>query len=88
MKVTKQMLDAALRKAVEAGLLPRSLLREESFADREVIRLILEAAIDVADEPRHNTVCKNIFPSWRRFARQSFSVNPHMPSPTPCAKRG
>lgn len=88
MKVTKHMLDAAMRKAVEAGLLPRSALREESFADREVIRLVLEAAIDVAGEPRRTTMGWNTLPTWRRLARPSFSVSPGVLMRTSCAKRG
>ena len=46
MIVTNQMLEAALRKAVEAGLLPRDALRGESFGEREVIRHVLQAALN------------------------------------------
>ena len=46
MIVTNQMLEAALRKAVEAGLLPRDALRGESFGEREVIRHVLQAPLN------------------------------------------
>lgn len=87
MKVTKQMLDAAMRKAVEAGLLPRSALRQDSFADREVIRLVLEAATAV-DESRLVAVSRNWIPSWRRFVRPAFPVRANGALAPSCVKRG
>jgi hypothetical protein len=69
MKVTKPMLDAAMRKAVEAGLLPREALRQESYADREVFRLILEAAIDTVKIAYPETSYRSIYPSSRQLAR-------------------
>ncbi|HEX7648720.1 MAG TPA: hypothetical protein VF450_15050 [Noviherbaspirillum sp.] len=69
MKVTKPMLDAAMRKAVEAGLLPREALRQESYADREVFRLILEAAIDTIEIAYPETSYRSKYPPLRRLAR-------------------
>lgn len=77
MNVTKQMLDAAMRKAVEAGLLPRSALRHDSFADREVIRLVLEAAATAGDLHQGKTARK-LTPSWRRFIQPDFFPQAHM----------
>lgn len=39
-----EMLEAAIKKAVEAGLLPRRACREDSSFDRDLIRLVLQAA--------------------------------------------
>ncbi|HYC42382.1 MAG TPA: hypothetical protein VEB70_05295 [Noviherbaspirillum sp.] len=46
--VTEEMLDAALRKAVEAGLLPRNACREERQEYQELVRIVLQAAFEVA----------------------------------------
>lgn len=48
MNITNEMLQAAMKKAVEAGLLPRNAYRENMQANQELIRFILEAALDVA----------------------------------------
>lgn len=46
MKLTEEMLDAAVEKAVEAGLLPRNACREDFAVNRELIRFVLQAGID------------------------------------------
>lgn len=48
MNVTNEMLQAAVKKAVEAGLLPRSACREKQAAHGELMRGILEAALELA----------------------------------------
>lgn len=63
MKITMQMLDAAIRKAVEAGLLPRDALREESCGDRELIRHVVEAALDAGKPRRSNDAPTHAMPT-------------------------
>lgn len=48
--VTEAMLDAALRKATEAGLFPRHCSTSEMQANREVMYGILTAAMSEAAE--------------------------------------
>lgn len=48
MNITNEMLQAAMKKAVEAGLLPRNAYRENMSANQEVIRFILKAALEAA----------------------------------------
>jgi hypothetical protein len=60
MKVTEAMLDAALRKATEAGLLPRHCSSYEMQVNREVMFGILsaamrEATIDFIEDTRVGT---------------------------------
>ncbi|TFW05798.1 hypothetical protein E4K72_10915 [Oxalobacteraceae bacterium OM1] len=50
MKITPAMLEAALLKAVEAGLIPRRSTAQEQLQNRQVIRSILEAAVAAADD--------------------------------------
>lgn len=45
--VTEEMLDAAVKKAVEAGLLPRHAGRDTQDY-QELIRFVLQAALDAA----------------------------------------
>lgn len=45
MELTNAMLQAAIDKAVEAGLLPKYVRKDESAFDREVMRLVLQAAL-------------------------------------------
>lgn len=47
MKVTNEMLDAAVKKATEAGLLPRHARKEDMSINQELIRIVLQAALDV-----------------------------------------
>jgi len=49
--VNEKMLDAAIRKAVEAGLLPRRARHEDRSSDQELIRYILQAALDTLADP-------------------------------------
>lgn len=46
--VTEEMLDAALKKAVEAGLLPRNACREDRQEYQELVRYVVQAALEVA----------------------------------------
>ncbi len=46
MYITEQMVDAAMRKAIEAGLLPRHACGSEVAANQELIRYILQAALE------------------------------------------
>lgn len=46
MKITTEMIDAAMRKATEAGLLPRHACREDVSINRELIRMVLLAALE------------------------------------------
>lgn len=46
MELTNAMLQAAIDKAIEAGLLPKYIRKEESAVDREVMRLVLQAALN------------------------------------------
>lgn len=48
MDITKDMLQAATRKAVEAGLLPRRVYAEDIATNAEIMRDILEAALENA----------------------------------------
>lgn len=48
MNLTEEMLDIAMRKAVEAGLLPRDACREDRYGQRELIRYILQATLETA----------------------------------------
>lgn len=52
MNVTEEMLDMAMRKAVEAGLLPRDACREDRCGQRELIRHILQATLETAARSR------------------------------------
>lgn len=48
MKVTNQMIDAAMKKATEAGLLPRHARHEEVLINQELIRVVLQSALEAA----------------------------------------
>lgn len=48
MELTDAMLQAAIDKAIEAGLLPKYIRKEESSIDREVMRLVLQAALNAS----------------------------------------
>lgn len=52
MKVTTEMIDAAMKKATEAGLLPRHARREEIAINRELIRMVLTAALEDQRNPK------------------------------------
>lgn len=46
MELTDAMLQAAIDKAIEAGLLPKYVRKDASAVDREVLRLVLQAALE------------------------------------------
>lgn len=48
--VTEEMLEAAVRKAVEAGLLPRHACRDDAYGYQELIRFVLQAALDARSQ--------------------------------------
>jgi hypothetical protein len=48
MKVTTEMLQAATRKAIEAGLLPRHPDSNELAVNQELLRMVLQAALSAA----------------------------------------
>lgn len=52
MKVTNEMIEAAMKKATEAGLLPRHACKEEVSINRELIRIVVQAALDVPYVPQ------------------------------------
>jgi hypothetical protein len=45
MNVTDEMVQAAIKKAIEAGLLPRHACREEAEVNKELVRLVVQAAL-------------------------------------------
>ena len=55
MDITEDMLQAAVRKAIEAGLLPRNACRDDASGSKELMRLIVQAALSAG--PRH--ICRN-----------------------------
>jgi hypothetical protein len=50
MQVTDAMLAAAVRKAVELGLLHRTLFQDHVERDRRKVKQVLEAALAAAGE--------------------------------------
>lgn len=47
MNITDEMLQAAIRKAIEAGLLPRNASRDNAEESKAIMRLIVQAALSV-----------------------------------------
>ncbi|MGE5648980.1 hypothetical protein [Noviherbaspirillum sp. UKPF54] len=45
MNITDEMLQAAVGKAIEAGLLPRNACRDNAVESKELMRLIVQAAL-------------------------------------------
>lgn len=68
MKLTEEMLNTAMRKAVEAGLLPRHACREDKAGHRELMRFILQATLE-AD--------RNQSPGLRRAPERLLGVYRH-----------
>lgn len=56
MDITDTMLQAAVRKAVEAGLLPRRACREDAKESRELMRLVVQAALGALHDEPHQAV--------------------------------
>ena len=54
MNITDEMLKTAVVKSVEAGLLPRRALREEFEDAQEIMRMILQSALN-SPENAHET---------------------------------
>lgn len=48
MQVTDEMIRQAMKKAIEAGLLPRDALTSDTMGSQDLIREILQGALDVA----------------------------------------
>jgi len=48
--ITDEMLDAAMKKAVEAGLLPRYACRDNGHGYAELIRYVIQAALDARED--------------------------------------
>ena len=46
--VTQEMVNAAVKKAVEAGLLPRHACREDTEDYQKLIRYVVQAALEAA----------------------------------------
>lgn len=65
MTLSEDMLNTAMHKAVEAGLLPRHACREDRAGHRELMRFILLAALDVE---RSQTACRCRVPVQERLA--------------------
>ncbi|KRB84660.1 hypothetical protein ASE07_04515 [Noviherbaspirillum sp. Root189] len=42
------MIDAAMKKATEAGLLPRHASQEDVLINQELIRIVLQSALEAA----------------------------------------
>ncbi|HJV82060.1 hypothetical protein [Noviherbaspirillum sp.] len=59
MRVTDEMVQVAVKKAVEAGLLPRHACREDTGSYQEIIELILRAALELA--PTESDTVSQIF---------------------------
>lgn len=66
MKLTEEMLETAMRKAVEAGLLPRHACREDRYGHRELMRFILQATLE--EHARSDVACLGRVPVQERFA--------------------
>jgi len=69
--VTDEMLDAAVRKAAEAGLIPRYACREDTSGYQDLIRYVLQAALD-ADQ-NTGTACMQHAAKCRNPSRESFA---------------
>lgn len=50
MQITDKMLQAAMKKAIEHGLVPRSLARDDYFQNMKALKDILQAALAPCDE--------------------------------------
>lgn len=66
MKLTEEMLETAMRKAVEAGLLPRHACRDDRHGHRELMRFILQATLE--EQARSEAACLCRLPVQDRFA--------------------
>ena len=71
MNVTEEMLEAAMKKAVEAGLLPRHACRDDLAVNQELVRYILQAALDTVSNT--GPVRKPLAPTDRNVVIRSFA---------------
>ena len=69
--VTDEMLDAAVKKAVEAGLLPRHAHRDDASGYQELIRYVLQAALEAA--PTTSVMRTSSVRSARNTMRKRFT---------------
>lgn len=67
MTLTEEMLDTAVRKAIEAGLLPRHACHEDRCGQRELIRFILQGVL--ATEESAAAAKRGCLPVCERFAK-------------------
>lgn len=56
--VTSEMLDAAMKKAVEAGLLPRCARREDTLDYQDLIRHVIHAALEADASAKKQCICR------------------------------
>ncbi len=70
-RITDEMLDAAVKKAVEAGLLPRHACREDNSGYQDLIRYVLQAALEAA--PAADALRKHGARAGRSTMRERFS---------------
>lgn len=81
MKITREMLDVAVRKAVEAGLLPRHARGEDAATHEELIRFVLQAALEAVEpEP---ALAEHPSP-LRRGSSKCFATSEESPRPSSC----
>ena len=50
MRITDEMIDTAMKTAIDAGLLPRDVVANDVMNRRALIRQILESALQTASE--------------------------------------
>lgn len=80
MDITDEMLQAAVRKAIEAGLLPRNACRENANENKEMMRLIVQAALSA--EPQN--AFRTNSPAYSRSPiRATFPGTPDMKRASP-----
>lgn len=68
MKVTNEMVQIAVKKAVEAGLLPRHACRDDTGTYQQLIELILQAALELV--PAESDARSQIFVGNNRGPRR------------------
>lgn len=66
MNVTEEMLQAAIKKAIEAGLLPRRACHEDAQINKELMRLVVQAALNAQPADCGNAI---------HFNRQAHSLS-------------
>jgi hypothetical protein len=55
MKISEAMLDAAIRKAAEVGLFPRHLTDVDRAISRDLMRVVIEAALQASDDETYSS---------------------------------